>query len=135
MSDALNLVLFSGTADKLHAAATLAAGAAAMDRPVNILVQYWALDALRSERIGQSLGLSWDATADGASRPVGGTRSINWLETLRMAKELGEVRVLACSGSMDVLGIAMSALDPIVDTEGGIATFLAAAEDGQIVFI
>ena len=30
MSDTLNLVLFSGTADKLHAAATLAAGAAAM---------------------------------------------------------------------------------------------------------
>ncbi len=29
MSDTLNLVLFSGTADKLHAAATLAAGAAA----------------------------------------------------------------------------------------------------------
>ncbi len=31
MSDSLSLVLFSGTADKLHAAATLAAGAAAMD--------------------------------------------------------------------------------------------------------
>ena len=51
MSDTLNIVLFSGTADKLHAAATLAAGAAAMDRPVNILLQYWALDAFRTVRI------------------------------------------------------------------------------------
>src|SRR5512140_3865489 len=105
MSDALNLVLFSGTADKLHAAATLAAGAAAMDRPVNILLQYWALDAFRTERLAESHGLAWDATAEGTSRPVNGTKSIQWLETFRMAKELGEVSVLACSGSLDVLGI------------------------------
>lgn len=135
MSDTLNMVLFSGTADKLHAAATLAAGAAAMDRPVNILVQYWALDAFRIERIEQDLGLAWDATVVGTNRPVGGTRSINWLESLRMAKELGEVRILACTGSMDVLGIPLSELDPIIDSEGGIATFLMLAEEGQLVFI
>jgi peroxiredoxin family protein len=135
MSDTLNLVLFSGTADKLHAAATIAAGAAAMDRPVNILVQYWALDAFRTERINQNLGLSWDSTVVGTTRPVHGTKAINWLESLRMAKELGEMQVFACSGSMETLGIPMSELDPIVDTEGGIATFLMAAEDGQIIFI
>jgi peroxiredoxin family protein len=135
MSDPLNLVLFSGTADKLHAAATLAAGAAAMDRPVNILLQYWALDAFRTARLEQSHGLAWDATADGTSRPVNGTASIPWLETFRMAKELGEVSILACSGSLDVLGIDVTSLDPIVDSSGGIAVFLLAAEDGQIVFI
>ncbi|HEY3334090.1 MAG TPA: hypothetical protein VGK16_02545 [Candidatus Limnocylindrales bacterium] len=135
MSDALNLVLFSGTADKLHAAATLAAGAAAMDRPVNILLQYWALDAFRTERIDENLGLAWDATADGASRPKHGTKSINWLESFRMAKELGEVSILACSGSLEVLGIDVTTLDPLVDSSGGIAVFLMAAEDGQIVFI
>ena len=104
MSDALNLVLFSGTADKLHAAATLAAGAAAMDRPVNILLQYWALDAFRTVRIDESHGLAWDSNADGASRPVKGTKAIPWLETFRMAKELGEMTILACSGSLDTLG-------------------------------
>lgn len=135
MSDALNLVLFSGTADKLHAAATLAAGAAAMDRPVNILLQYWALDAFRTARLEESHGLAWDATADGASRPVNGTKAIPWLDTFRMAKELGEMQILACSGSLDVLGIDVTSLDPIVDSEGGIATFLMAADDGQIVFI
>ena len=136
MSDApLNLVLFSGTADKLHAAATLAAGAAAMDRPVNILLQYWALDAFRTERLEQSHGLAWDSTAEGTSRPVNGTKSIPWLDTFRMAKELGTVSVLACSGSLDTLGIDVTTLDPIVDESGGIATFLLAAEDGQIVFI
>ncbi len=135
MSDTLNLVLFSGTADKLHAAATLAAGAAAMGQPVNILLQYWALDAFRTVRLDESAGLAWDAMADGASRPVKGTRAIPWMDTFRMAKELGEMTILACSGSLDVLGIDVSTLDPIVDTEGGIATFLLAADGGQIVFI
>jgi peroxiredoxin family protein len=136
MSDApLNIVLFSGTADKLHAAATLAAGAAAMDRPVNILLQYWALDAFRMERLEESHGLAWDATADGTSRPVKGTKAIPWLDTFRMAKELGSLSILACSGSLDTLGIDVTALDPLVDASGGIATFLLAADDGQIVFI
>jgi peroxiredoxin family protein len=136
MSDApLNLVLFSGTADKLHAAATLAAGAAAMDQPVNILLQYWALDAFRTERLEQSHGLAWDSTAEGASRPVNGTKAIPWLDTFRLAKKLGTVSVLACSGSLETLGIDVTTLDPIVDESGGIATFLLAAQGGQIVFI
>ncbi|HYO42786.1 MAG TPA: DsrE/DsrF/DrsH-like family protein [Candidatus Limnocylindrales bacterium] len=135
MNDTLSIVLFSGTADKLHAAATLAAGAAALDRPVNILLQYWALDAFRTARIEESKGLAWDAMTDGTSRPVHGTKAIAWLETFRMAKELGSMTINACSGSLDVLGIAPSDLDPIVDEPGGIATFLMAAEGGQLVFI
>ena len=134
MKDTLSLVLFSGTADKLHAAATLAAGAAAMDRPVNILLQYWALDAFRADRVDENHGLAFDSVASD-SRPVAGTSAIPWLETFRMAKELGEVSILACAGSLEVLGLDVTSLDPLVDDSGGIATFLMAAEDGQILFI
>jgi peroxiredoxin family protein len=135
MNDSLNLVLFSGTADKLHAAATLAAGAAAMDRPVNILLQYWALDAFRADRVEVDHGLAYDGSAPGSSKPVEGTAAIPWLETFRMAKELGEVSILACAGSLEVLGIDVAALDPLVDDSGGIATFLMGAEGAQILFI
>jgi peroxiredoxin family protein len=135
VNDSLSIVLFSGTADKLHAAATLAAGAAAMDRPVNILLQYWALDAFRSERIETDQGLAFDAVAPGRSRPVAGAGAIPWLETFRMAKELGEVSILACAGSLEVLGIDATKLDPLVDDSGGIATFLMSAEGGQVLFI
>ncbi len=135
MSDTLSIVLFSGTSDKLHAAATLAAGAAAMGRPVNILLQYWALDAFRAERVEVDHGLAYESMAPGAARPVNGTAAIPWLETFRMAKELGEMSILACSGSLDVLGIDITAMDPLVDASGGIATFLMSAEDGQVLFI
>jgi len=135
MSDSLSLVLFSGTADKLHAAATIAAGAAAMDRPVNILLMYWALDAFRAEQIGMENGLAFDARRPRASEPVSGVGAIPWLETLRQAKELGDVTVYACSGSLETLGIDATRLDPLVDGSGGIASFLMAAADGQVLFI
>lgn len=135
MSDTFSLVLFSGTADKLHAAATLAAGACAMGRPVNVLLQYWALDAFRVDRIEADHGLAFDSTSPETARPVNGTNAIPWLETFRMAKELGEVTIQACSGSLETLGLDAGRLDPLVDGPCGIASFLLAAEDGQILFI
>ena len=135
MSDSLNIVLFSGTEDKLHAAGTIAAGAAAMDRPVNVLLMYWALDAFRADRIENDHGLAYDAARPRFNEPVERVGDMPWLETFRQAKELGEVTILACSGSLQVLGIDAAALDPLVDSSGGIASFLMAAEDGQILFI
>jgi peroxiredoxin family protein len=135
VSETLSIILFSGTEDKLHAAATIAAGAAAMDRPVNVLLQYWALDAFRAERIAKDHGLAYDAARPRFNEPVERVGEIPWLETFRMAKELGEITILACAGSLEVLGIDAAELDPLVDSSGGIATFLVAAEGGQILFI
>ena len=115
MSDQLSVVLFSGTADKLHAAATLVAGAAALGQPVNVLLQYWALDAFRSDRVDAERGLAYDALAPGSSVPVKGTAAIPWLDTFRAAKELGEVSIQACSGSLETLGIDVTTLDPMVE--------------------
>lgn len=135
MSEPLSIVLFSGTEDKLHAAATLAVGAVAMDRPVNVLLMYWALDAFRADRIANDHGLAYDAARPRFNEPVERVGDIPWLETFRQAKEIGEMTILACSGSLEVLGIDVTALDPLVDSSGGIATFLMAAEGGQVLFI
>ncbi len=135
MSDSLSIVLFSGTEDKLHAAATLAVGAVAMDRPVNVLLMYWALDAFRADRIANDHGLAYDAARPRFNEPVERIGEIPWLETFRQAKEIGEMSILACSGSLEVLGIDVTTLDPLVDSSGGIATFLMAAEGGQVLFI
>jgi peroxiredoxin family protein len=135
MNDNLSIVLFSGTADKLHAAGTIAAGAAAMGRPVNVLLMYWALDAFRADRIDNDHGLAYDASRPRFDEPVGHVGEIPWLETFRQAKEIGDVSILACSGSLAVLGIDVMTLDPLVDSSGGIASFLMAAEGGQVLFI
>lgn len=137
MDEPINLVLFSGTDDKLQAAAILAAGAAALGKPVNVFLQYWALDAFRRERIERDHGLAAEAGAEGrahvdALRAAGQT---SWAETLRQAKDLGTVDIQACSLSMDLLGIEQADLDSLVDGVEGVTAFYLNAGEGQVVFI
>ena len=135
MSESVSLVLFSGTDDKLHAAATIAAGASAMGRPVNVLVQFWALDAFRTESIALDHGLAFDAVRPGSTVPAVPAGSLPWAETFRQAKELGDVQIRACSASMALLGIVPSELDPLVDDVCGIASFFLDVGDGSLAFI
>ena len=130
----LSLVLFSGTDDKLNAAAVLAVGAAAMGRPVNVFLQYYALDAFRAGSVCVDHGLSPGATADQA-RSVRGHHAQHWSELFRQAKEVGEVDIEACALSMDMYGIQKDDLDPLVDGVEGVAAFMASAAEGQVVFI
>lgn len=137
MSDTLGLVLFSGTDDKLQAAAVLAAGAAATGRPVHVFLQYWALDAFRRDRIDADHGAAPESGEQGrasmaALRAAGQS---SWKETFEQVKEIGDVTIQACSLSMDLLKIEQEDLDPVVDGVEGVAAFMFAAGDGQIVFI
>ncbi|HEX8024934.1 MAG TPA: DsrE/DsrF/DrsH-like family protein [Candidatus Limnocylindrales bacterium] len=137
MDEPLNLVLFSGTDDKLQAAAVLAAGAAALGKPVNVFLQYWALDAFRHDRIARDHGLAAEAGAEGRANVDRLHRAgqATWAETFRQAKELGEVDIEACSLSMDLLAIAATDLDPLVDGVEGVTAFYLNAGQGQVVFI
>jgi peroxiredoxin family protein len=133
----LNVVLFSGTDDRLQAAAVLAAGAAALGRPVNIFLQYWALDAFRADRIGRDHGLAPEAGAEGrrAVDDLALAGQATWAETLASAKDIGSVDIEACSLSMDLLKLRPADLDSLVDGVEGITAFYLNAGNGQIVFI
>jgi peroxiredoxin family protein len=137
MEQPLAISLFSGTDDRLNAAAVLTAGAAAIGRPVHLFLQYWALDAFRASRIADDHGLAPEAGEDGrkAVRRLARRGQASWAETLRQAKEIGQVDVQACSLSMDLLGIEQADLDPLVDGVEGVTAFWLAASDGQVVFI
>ena len=133
----VSIVLFSGTDDKLTSAAVLAAGAAAMENPVNVFLQYWALDAFRADRIKSDHGLAPEAGPEGAKllqEAIERGVSQHWSSVLRQAKELGGVSIHACALSMDVLAITTADLDPLVDGVQGIAAFMLGAT-GPIVFI
>jgi len=137
MDETISLVLFSGTDDKLQAAAVLAAGGAAMGKPVHIFLQYWALDAFRKDRIGADHGLAPEAGEKGRAAVEAAAKAgqASWADTMRAVKELGGVDIQACSLSMDVLKIEESDLDPLVDGVQGVAAFYINAGSGQIVFI
>jgi peroxiredoxin family protein len=135
--EAISLVLFSGTEDKLTAAAVLAAGAAALGRPVHIFLQYWALEAFRADKINERGPLAPEAGESGAAAVeqlrLAGQQT--WAETLRQAKDIGEVDIQACSLSMDLLRLSTDQLDPLVDGVEGVTAFYVNAGMGQVVFI
>jgi peroxiredoxin family protein len=130
----LSLVLFSGTDDRLTAASVLAVGAAVMGRPVNIFLQYYALDAFRAGHVNDDHRLSAEAT-DAQAPVVRAHPGQHWSELLRQAKDVGEVEIQACALSMDMFHLKKADLDPIVDGVEGVAAFMASASDGQVVFI
>jgi peroxiredoxin family protein len=137
MDESLNLVLFSGTDDKLQAAAVLTAGAAALGKPVNLFLQYWALEAFTKARIETDLGLAPEAGDAGKAAVDAAAKAgqATWAETLRQAKDLGTVDIQACSLSMDILHLEPEDLDPLVDGTEGVTAFYLNAGDGQVVFI
>ena len=136
-TDPLNVVLFSGTDDRLQAAAVLVAGAAALGRPVNVFLQYWALDAFRVDRIQGNHGLAPEAGPEGrkAVDDLARAGQATWASTLRQAKDLGGVDIEACSLSMDLLKLDQTDLDPLVDGIEGVTAFYINAGEGQILFI
>ena len=137
MDESMNLVLFSGTDDKLQAAAVLTAGAAALGKPVHIFLQYWALDAFRADRITRDHGLAPEAGPAGraAVDDLAAAGQAPWADTLRQAKDLGEVDIQACSLSMDLLKLEEADLDSLVDGVEGVTSFYLNAGEGQVVFI
>jgi len=130
----LSLVMFSGTDDKLNAAAVLTVGAAAMGRPVHLFLQYYALDAFRAGRVQVDHALSPEATSAQAPA-VRAHPGAHWSELLRQAKDVGEVDIQACALSMDMFRLTRADLDPIVDGVEGVAAFMASAGDGQVLFV
>lgn len=132
----LSLILFSGTDDRLGAAAILATGAAAMGRPVNVFLQYWALDAFRKEKVAADHGAAAEAGSRGAALVRGsqaGER--HWSALFRQAKDIGVVKIHACALSMELFEIAKDDLDPLVDDVEGVAAFMSDATTGPITFI
>jgi peroxiredoxin family protein len=128
-----SLVLFSGTDDKLSAAAVLAVGAAAMGRKVNVFLQYWALDAFRADRVLKDHGVAPEAGPDGELL-LRNHGTEHWSELFRQAKSVGEVAIHACSLSMEMFGITKDDLDPLVEDVEGVASFFMDV-DGPVTFI
>lgn len=133
----LSIVLFSGTDDRLAAAAVLVAGAAAMGRKVNVFLQYWGLAAFRKDQMRRVRPLSAEATSQQAQelrRAEKSGRAQHWSDTLRQAREIGDVSIHACALTIDVFGFTKDDLDPLVDGVEGVAAFMLEAT-GAMVFI
>ncbi len=133
----MSIVLFSGTGDKLQAAATMASGAAAMGVETHVFLTFWGLNALRKDMIGKALPMSADYGQEGENmaKLMHEKGAHSWYDVFEMARDVGDVHVHACSHTMDLMDLTLDDLDPMVEDVIGVATFVGSAGTGQILFI
>ncbi|MCL6105611.1 MAG: DsrE/DsrF/DrsH-like family protein [Actinobacteria bacterium] len=133
----MSFILFSATADKLQAAATMISGAAAMDVETHVFITFWGLNAFRKDSITQPLPMpkEYGEMAEMMGKLMVEKGVDPWYELLRMAKDMGNVHVHACAMTADLLGLTKDDFDPMVEDVIGVGTFVQIAEGGSIVFI
>ena len=143
------MVVFSGDLDKAIASFIIANGAAAMDRKVTMFFTFWGLNILRKHdkvtvkknflesmfgimmpRGSKKLSLSnmnMGGMGGKMIRYIMSKKNVSSLEDLiEQAKSQG-IRIVACSMSMDVMGIKQEELIDGIEI-GGVASYLGAAE-------
>ena len=147
------IVLFSGDYDKAMAAYIIANGAAAYDHEVTIFHTFWGLNALRKDeqidvkkgfmekmfgkmmpRGADKMGLSKMNFAGFGSKMIKDImkkhNAMSLPQLIEMAQEQ-EVKLVACTMTMDLLGLQQEELLENIEY-AGVAAYLADAEDGNV---
>ena len=147
------IIVFSGNLDKVLASFIIANGAAAMGRPVTMFFTFWGLTALRRPN-KVKVHKSFVEKMFGAMLPRGtrklklsrmnmagmGTammktimkqKNVDSLETLIQKALSAGVKLVACTMSMDVMGIHPEELIDGVEL-GGVGAYLGDAEESNV---
>lgn len=151
--DRKTIIVFSGDMDKVMASFIIANGAAAMGRPVTMFFTFWGLSVLRKAG-KQTVKKPFMEAMFGKMLPRGAGRlkiskmnmggmgtsmmkkimkdkNVDSLEDLiRKAMKAG-VKIVACTMSMDVMGIREKELIDGVEL-GGVGYYLGDAEDSNV---
>ncbi|MPM73331.1 Sulfur carrier protein DsrE2 [bioreactor metagenome] len=147
------IIVFSGDLDKVLASFIIANGAASMGRPVTMFFTFWGLNALRKSN-GPSVKKPFMDRMFGAMMPKGskklklskmnmagmGTammkkvmndKNVDSLETLMQHGLKNGIRLVACTMSMDIMGITKDELIDGVEF-AGVASYLGDAEESNV---
>ncbi|MFD4706449.1 DsrE/DsrF/DrsH-like family protein [Gottfriedia sp. NPDC058432] len=147
------IVLFSGDYDKAMAAYIIANGAAAYDHEVTIFHTFWGLNALRKDeniavekgfmeklfskmmpKGADKLGLSKMHFSGIGPKLIKNVmkkhNALSLPQLIEMAQEQ-DVKLVACTMTMDLLGLQQKELLDQIEY-AGVAAYLADAEEGNV---
>ncbi|MPM08345.1 hypothetical protein SDC9_54657 [bioreactor metagenome] len=147
------IIVFSGDLDKVLASFIIANGAAAMGRPVTMFFTFWGLNVLRKPdrqkvkktpvesmfgfmmpRGAGRLHLSkmnMGGMGTAMMRRIMNDKNVDSLEDLIKKAMAAGVKIVACTMSMDVMGIHKEELIDGVEL-GGVGAYLGDAEESNV---
>ena len=148
------IVLFSGEMDRALAAFTIATTAAAMGMEVTIFFTFWGLNVIKKP--GGAQGgkgwmrkmLNWMNSGNARRLPLSKFNFMGmgpWMmkrlmqeqrmqpleEMIAQARQLG-VKLVACTTSIGLMGLAEADFIPEVDSFAGAATYLGEARKAEV---
>jgi peroxiredoxin family protein len=134
MQERMSLIVFSGTVDKLMAASILATGGAAMGLEVEVFLTTWGLEAFRKDSYKTNMKVTKDFEEYGPvmMEQMMAKKVPSWMENFKNAMEVGEVKIYACSMTLELFDMKLADLEPIVTDVTGVATFVERAKEGRI---
>ena len=125
----LYILLCSGEHEKLQMAAMMASVGAVSERPVEVFV---SMNAIFAFARGIEPAVRYHGGA--FSRLLTEKRAPDAIALFRQGKELGDLKLWACSMALDVQGWDIDRLeDGLFDGALGLTKFLSDAEGGQFV--
>ena len=151
--DGKTIIVFSGDLDKVLASFIIANGAAAMGRPVTMFFTFWGLNVLRKAS-KVKVPKSFIEAMFGGMMPRGSTKlklsklnmggmgtammkmvmkqkNVDSLETLIQKAMKAGVKIVACTMSMDIMGIKEEELIDGIEL-GGVGAYLGDAEESNV---
>ncbi len=153
MPQGKTLIVFSGDLDRVIASFIIANGAAAMGRPVTMFFTFWGLNVLRKpqkQKVKKSViesmfgsmmprgtgklklsNLNMAGMGTAMMKAVMKDKNVDSLEELMKKAMANGVKLVACTMSMDVMGIRKEELLDGVEL-GGVAAYLGDAEESNV---
>jgi peroxiredoxin family protein len=153
MIDKKTLVVFSGDMDKVMASLIIANGAAAMGSEVTMFFTFWGLNTLRKAkkikvkkdfmekmfgfmmpRGPEKMGISkmnFGGIGAKMMKDMMKKKNVNSLPELIESAQMMGVKMIACTMSMDVMGIREEELIDGIEL-AGVASYLGEAEEGNV---
>lgn len=128
MAEKLSIIISSDRHEALQLASMTASVAAATGGSVVFFVSMNAV-----LKFARDLPESERKSGGAFSQLMRGKNIPDFIDLLRQGKELGDLKVYACSMAMDVLGWDKERLADIFDDVVGLMRFLTEAEGGPIV--
>ncbi len=122
------IIVHSGTLDKLMPVFMLASTAAAMDTKVHLFFTFWGLSAIKKGGFDKAKLPGMMRIATGMIKGRMAKAKVPTLtQMLQMCKETGNVKLYACSTTMEIMHVKKEDLIPEVDDIVGAATFMELA--------
>jgi len=132
MADKMAITVFSGSVDRLTGMAILTSAAVAMDMEVEIFLQLWGVYAFKKDVMQKNLHFSeFKEMQEAAVKRLQELKLPMWFEILKEAKELGKVKVYACSTACQIWNVTKDDLE-FVDEIIGAGEWIEKCKEAKV---